>query len=156
MHKWGVVKQLIDDWRARGGQPGTWKPFSFTTPVIAMPATETSVQADVNLQAGQPFLWTGGIYKTNNVSVQAGTDITFGGLLIAVENLAGLGVMQNEAVAIETLFARGGTSGLEKDLEYPVLLPGVSQIAMRLINKTGAVMNVYLIFRGLTLVPQAS
>lgn len=145
MHKWAFLREMIAQ---LGG--GTWKPFTYNSDLLALDAAaNVTRQFNVPLTDAKGFIWCEALYKCDGASVNAGTDVLFGGLTIQFDEGGGFGQLSKTAGPIESYFGRGGISGGAKELPYPVVFGGgTTTISGTLTNKTGGALNVYLSFIG--------
>lgn len=144
--------QYLDALCARLG--GDWVPFTYPSAgVIALDNTGlVDVGFSVEMLDGKPFIWTHGLYSTDNGNVSAGIDALGGGLLFKLDEFGGRGQGTKDYALIGAYFGRDGVSGGPRALPKPVVLNqsgGRGAFSGRLQNLTGAGINVRLNFIGL-------
>lgn len=87
---------------------------------------------------GRNFTWCKGLYSCTVAAVMAGTDITFGGAVIAIENVAGGNIkLASGQVPIHHWFGLPGIGYGPLLLPVRYEVPNNSTIAIDIVDKTG-------------------
>ena len=139
------IDQLI---ASAGG--GNWKPYAYAFDPVTLNTTDKVTQpASISFTDNKPFIWDEGLYSTDVTAVQAGTDLTHGGVLIKLDEVSGLGQGGQGFFSIEAMFGRAGITGGAKKLARPLLIGGTGKFMLELQNLVAATIVVRLTLIGL-------
>ena len=96
------------------------------------------------------FIWTHGLYASDNAAVMVGNDLTFGGAVLSMSNIGGAGSLDNgDAMPIGALFGRDGVSGGAKALPSPFTFTGASNATIKVKNKVAGAQTIMFTMIGL-------
>lgn len=128
---------------------GRWLPYAYESKLLVLDNADAKVVTqEIELADSKGFIWAGGMYKTNMASLQAGTDILYGGLSIKFDGASNYGQLGKESFTLDAMFSRGGTSGDVRALPIPLLIEDRSTIGFEITNRTGLAVNLRLTFIG--------
>lgn len=112
-------------------------PFIFQGSVTV--AANATAPITYSIANGRNFTWCKGLYSCSVAAVMAGTDVTFGGAVITIENVAGGNIqLSNGQVPISHWFGLPGIGYGPLLLTRPYTVPNNSSIVITLTDKTGA------------------
>lgn len=120
------------------------------TETITLAAAPGEVSPSIKFAESGSFLWTHGLYSSDNAAVAAGTDVVHGGAKLEIKNPAGRGALDNgQLFPINALFGRAGAAGEgPRALPMPFLFNNQTNLNLRVVNDVAGVHVIKLVFIG--------